>query len=50
VFITTGNATGIASSGCRSRRPASISVTVTAGSSLRRAATTAPAEPAPTTM
>jgi hypothetical protein len=48
--MTTGKATRIASSGCRSRLPASIRVTVTLGSSLSRAATTAPAEPAPTTM
>jgi hypothetical protein len=48
--MTIGKAIGIASSGCRSRRPASISVTVTSGPRDRRAATTAPAEPAPTTM
>ena len=35
-------------SGCRSGPPASIRVTVTSGSSDRRAAITHPAEPAPT--
>ena len=34
--------------GCRSGPPASIRVTVTSGSSERRAAITHPAEPAPT--
>ena len=41
---------GIACNGWRSRGPASSTSTETSGSSLRRAATTAPAEPEPITM
>ena len=43
-----GNAAGVWISSWRSEPPASISATVTSGSSVRRAATTQPAEPAPT--
>ena len=47
---TRGKASGMSCSGWRSGGPASSSSTDTAGSSLSRAATTAPAEPAPMTM
>ncbi len=47
-FSSIGKAMGVEISGRLSGPPASSSATFTSGSSLRRAASTHPAEPAPT--
>src|SRR5262245_2025051 len=47
---TRGQASGIRSHGLRSHPPASIRATLTFGSSVRRLASTQPAEPAPTML
>ena len=47
-FSSIGKAIGMAISGRLSCPPASSTATLTSGSSLRRAASTQPADPAPT--